>query len=126
MKRMKQLWILAAMGLCGAICIGMSVSSNQSPVDETVIVTIHGNVKTVDFNGHRQSSVGYTVESSSKRYTADDFVCYAIDSVSATKAGVYAMGITSDDFCNVNPKFKNVEFVVVDGYLAINDAPATK
>ena len=112
------------MGLCGAICIGMSVTSNQSPIDEAVIVTIHGNVKNVDYNGRRQSAVGYTVESSSKRYTADDFVCYAIDSVSATKAGVYAMGISSDDFCNVNPKFKNVEFVVVDGYLAINDTPA--
>ena len=126
MKRMKQLWILAVMSLCGAICIGMSVSSSQNPIDETVIVTIHGNVKSVDYNGRRQSAVGYTVESSSKLYTADDFVSYAIDSVSATKAGVYAMGICSDDFCNVNPKFKNVEFVVVDGYLTINDTQATE
>lgn len=121
MKRVKQISILAAMCLGGAICVGMSMASNQDPIDEPVVVTIHGNVKTVDFNGHRQSAVGYTVESSSKRYTADDFVCYAIDSVSATKAGVYTMGITSDDFCNVNPKFTNVEFVVVDGYLAINE-----
>lgn len=126
MKRIKQISILAAMSLCGAICIGMSVSSNQNPIDETVIVTIHGNVKSVDYNGRRQSAVGYTVESSSKLYTADDFVSYAIDSVSGTKAGVYAMGISSDDFCNVNPQFKNVEFVVVDGYLTINDTQATK
>ena len=31
------------------------------------------------------------------------------------------MGISSDDFFNVNPNFKDVEFVVVDGSLSISD-----
>lgn len=89
--------------------------------ESKVVVTIKGNIKNVSYNGHLQSSIGYTVESSSANYTTDDFVCYATDSVSATKAGVYAMGISSDDFCNVNPNFKEVEFVVVDGCLSITD-----
>lgn len=89
--------------------------------ESKVVVTIKGNIKNVSYNGHLQSSIGYTVESSSANYTTDDFVCYATDSVSATKAGVYAMGISSDDFCNVNPNFKDVEFVVVDGCLSITD-----
>ena len=89
--------------------------------ESKVVVTIKGNIKNVSYNGHLQSSIGYTVESSSSNYTTDDFVCYATDSVSATKAGVYAMGISSDDFCNVNPNFKDVEFVVVDGCLSISD-----
>ena len=89
--------------------------------ESKVVVTIKGNIKNVSYNGQMQSSIGYTVESSSANYTPDDFVCYAIDSVSATKAGVYAMGISSDDFFNVNPNFKDVEFVVVDGSLSISD-----
>ena len=89
--------------------------------DSKVVVTIKGNIKNVSYNGKMQSAIGYTIESSSKLYTADDFVCYATDSVSATKAGVYAMGISSDDFSNVNPNFKDVEFVVVDGCLSISD-----
>lgn len=89
--------------------------------ESKVVVTIKGNIKNVSYNGQMQSSIGYTVESSSANYTTDDFVCYAIDSVSATKAGVYAMGISSDDFFNVNPNFKDVEFVVVDGSLSISD-----
>ena len=68
-----------------------------------------------------QSAIGYTIETNSENYTADDFVCYATDSVSATDAGTYNMGISSADFCNVNPNFKNVEFVVVDGSITISD-----
>ena len=101
-----------------------SATSLLKSSDNKVVVTIRGNVKNVTYNGHLQSSIGYTVETNSANYTTDDFVCYATDSVSATNAGTYAMGISSNDFCNVNPEFKDVVFVVVDGSLSISDEPS--
>lgn len=119
MKNKKLLGIVAiAAVMFTVITAATSILKND---ESKVIVTIKGNIKNVSYNGKMQSAIGYTVESSSARYTTDDFVCYATDSVSATKAGVYAMGISSDDFCNVNPEFKDVEFVVVDGCLSISD-----
>ena len=102
----------------------VSATSILKSSDNKVVVTIRGNVKNVTYNGHLQSSIGYTVETNSKDYTTEDFVCYATDSVSATNVGTYAMGISSRDFCNVNPEFKEVVFVVVDGSLSISDAPS--
>ena len=119
MKNKKLLGIVAiAAVMFTVITAATSILKND---ESKVIVTIKGNIQNVSYNGKMQSAIGYTVESSSARYTTDDFVCYATDSVSATKAGVYAMGISSDDFCNVNPEFKDVEFVVVDGCLSISD-----
>lgn len=89
--------------------------------DNTIVVTIKGNIKNVTFNGERQSSIGYTVETNSDLYTTEDFVCYATDSVSAVNVGTYPMRISSADFCNVNPNYKDVVFVVVDGCLSISD-----
>lgn len=102
-----------------SVLLLLTVVATTENYDSTVVVTIKGNTKSVEYNGKRHSVVGYTIESSSRHYTADDFVCYATDSVSAVKAGTYPMGISSNDFCNVNPKYKNVVFEVVDGSLSI-------
>lgn len=115
--------LAAAFTLTTFAIINPAASSNN---DEQVIVTIKGNVKTVDFNGEIQSSIGYTTEISSPDYTADSFLSFAIDSVSATNAGTYNMGISSSDFCNINPNFKNVIFVVYDGLLLISDKNTPK
>lgn len=115
--------LAAAFTLTTFAIINPAASSNN---DEQVIVTIKGNVKTVDFNGEIQSSIGYTTEISSPDYTADSFLSFAIDSVSATNAGTYSMGISSSDFCNINPNFKNVIFVVYDGLLLISDKNTPK
>ena len=119
---MKYKKLFSVMAIAAVMFTVITTATTVLKNDESkVVVTIKGNIKNVSYNGQMQSSIGYTVESSSANYTTDDFVCYAIDSVSATKAGVYAMGISSDDFFNVNPNFKDVEFVVVDGSLSISD-----
>jgi hypothetical protein len=119
---MKYKKLFSVVAIAAVMFTVISAATTVLKNDESkVVVTIKGNIKNVSYNGQMQSSIGYTVESSSANYTTDDFVCYAIDSVSATKAGVYAMGISSDDFFNVNPNFKDVEFVVVDGSLSISD-----
>ena len=120
MKLIRHLFLLTAMCSCGTISNNASTVSALNNCNNKVVVAIKGNVKTVDYNGELQSSIGYTVEINSKLYTTEDFVSYATDSVSAVNVGTYAMGISSADFCNVNPAFKNVEFVVVDGSLSIN------
>lgn len=120
-KEMKTRRILTivAVALASFAIIKPAVSSNY---DEQVVVTIKGNIKTVEYNGELQSSIGYTTEISSPLYSAENIVSFAIDSVSATNAGTYSMGISSSDFSNCNPKFKNVVFVVYDGQLCINDS----
>lgn len=102
-----------------AVLTIITAAASSEDYNSTVVVTIKGNTKNVEYNGERHSVIGYTIETSSRHYSADDFVCYAIDSVSAVKAGTYHMGISSNDFCNVNPKYKNVVFEVIDGSLSI-------
>lgn len=102
-----------------AVLSVITAAAMSEDYNQTVVVTIKGNNVNFEYNGQRHSAVGYTVETNSRYYSADDFVCYAIDSVSAVKAGTYNMGISSNDFCNVNPKYKNVVFEVIDGSLTI-------
>lgn len=119
--KMKVLAIVA-MALVATTIVNPNAKAGSN---DNIIVTIKGNVKTVDFNGELQSSIGHTVEISNPIYTEDDFVWYSTDSISATNAGIYPMGMSSSEFCNVNPNFKNVIFVVIDGSLCINDSQPT-
>ncbi len=122
MRKKRILHIVAiALVMGGVITAASSMLKNN---DNTIVVTIKGNIKNVTFNGQRQSAIGYTVETNSDLYTTDDFVCYATDSVSAVNAGTYPMRISSNDFCNVNPNYKDVVFVVEDGCLQISDDSA--
>ncbi len=122
MRKKRILHIVAiALVMGGVITAASSMLKNN---DNTIVVTIKGNIKNVTFNGQRQSSIGYTFKASSDSYTADDFVCYATDSVSAVNTGTYPMRISSNDFCNVNPNYKDVVFVVEDGCLQISDDSA--
>lgn len=117
--KIKQISKKAVLVVAAAALVSSALYAFMSD-NSKVRVVIKGNAKNVNYNGSMQSSIGYTVEISSPEYTIEDFVCYAIDSVSATNVGTYSMGISSNDFYNINPKFSDVEFVVEDGYLCIN------
>ncbi len=119
MKTSKKITVMAMAMIAVATIKPIAFANNVN--EDKVVVTIKGNVKEVSYNGQMQSVVGHSVEISNPNYTTEDFVCYAIDSVSADVAGTYTMGISSADFCNVNPNFSDVIFVVVDGYLSIKD-----
>lgn len=121
--KMKVLAIVA-MALVATTIVNPNAKAGSN--DEQIVVTIKGNVKTVEYNGEIQSLVGYTTEISSPLYSADNIVSFAKDSVSATNAGTYSMGLSSSDFFNCNVKFKNVVFVVYDGLLSISDENAPK
>ncbi len=117
---------IVTMALAATTIVKQTAKATADQNDEQIVVTIRGNVTTVEYNGELQTSIGYTTEISSPLYSADNFLSFAIDSVSATNAGTYSMGISSTDFCNISPKFKNVVFVVYDGLLTISDDNTTK
>ena len=95
-----------------------------NPID-TVTVTITGNKSEVTYNGAEQSVSGYTVSIDNERYKESDFSFSGSKSVAATDVGVYAMGLSSDQFTNNNKNFSNVVFVVTDGSLKITPKAVT-
>ena len=86
----------------------------------TAVVKVKGRSAEVPYNGKEQSVEGYEfVFVDHDLYTAAD-VKFSGDAVAkGTDAGIYSMGLSADEFSNVNPNFTNVEFVVEDGWLEI-------
>ncbi|WP_026664725.1 InlB B-repeat-containing protein [Butyrivibrio sp. FC2001] len=117
-----------------------------NPSDELIVVTITGNNDSVYYNGKDQSVKGYTVDSITKdgeaftKITADDIALVTEDTDVATGKDVkrnattkaiesYMMNLhgtpgEADTFeCSfkcTNSGYKNVTFVVHDGYITIN------
>ena len=59
MRKKRILHIVAiALVMGGVITAASSMLKNN---DNTIVVTIKGNIKNVTFNGQRQSAIGYTV-----------------------------------------------------------------
>ena len=84
----------------------------------TVTITEHGGSFTYD--GDEHTVKGYDVSSSNVLYATSDFTFSGNASVSGTNAGTYEMQLKASDFTNTSENFTNVEFVIVDGTLAIN------
>ena len=93
------------------------------PIDTTVTIT--GHKATFMFDGKKHAAEGYDVEIESPLYKASDFTFSGTAKVEEINAGVYAMGLSSDQFANTNPNFKTVTFVVTDGELTITKRPVT-
>ena len=91
----------------------------------TVIVNITGDADTVDYDAQVHSVTGYTVEivDPNNTYTQNDFLFNGQASVSQSNAGVYPMGLASNQFVNTNTNV-NVVFHVTDGKLIINKVNA--
>ena len=103
--------------------------TNQ-PVDPgiytKIIVKITGNSASEVYDGTEKSVEGYTVEISDPRYTEKDFKFTGTAEAKGTFVGEYPMGLEADQFVNINRRFKNVEFIIVeDGVLTITARPIT-
>mgnify|MGYP000301336890 CR=1 FL=1 len=101
-----------------------------------VIVTIKGKTDSKGYTGNPQKVEGFEVESikddkgnSISGYSENDVALAEGKSAVATgtDAGTYNMGLTAESFVNTNTNFKNVTFVVTDGWLKIdqNEAKVT-
>ena len=88
---------------------------------EGVTVTITGKTLTDVYDGQEKTVEGYTVAiEPSGLYTEADFDFTGEAKASGTDAATYMMELTEDQFANKNENFKDVTFVVEDGYLQID------
>ena len=90
-----------------------------NPIPATVTIT--GHKKTVNYNGKSQSVQGYNATVDTELYDVKkDFVFSGNKSVSRTDAGTTNLGLSAEQFENINSNFRDVTFVVNDGYIKVN------
>ena len=95
-----------------------------APVSDKVTVSIKENSASEKYDGTEKSVNGYEVSIDNDLYTEDDFSFGGVAEAKGTEAGRYDMMVEASDFTNNNDNFSNVEFVVEDGALTIEAAPA--
>ena len=97
-------------------------------------VTITGKTDTSEYDGEAHSVTGYDAVASSDLYDVATSIQFSGNAtVSQTNVGTSYMGLTAEQFKNINSNFNNVLFVVTDGYQTvvstdaiITTAPKTK
>ncbi len=96
-----------------------------APTPDKITVTITGNTDSKVYDGTEQNVNGYTWVSSDPSYTENDFEFTGKADANGTYVGSYDMGITADQFKNINSRY-TVEFIVeTDGELKITPKPLT-
>ena len=93
------------------------------PINVTVTVT--GHTAKADFNGEAHSVSGYDVSFSNDLYTEADFTFSGNDTAETTHVGTTYMGLSPNQFENLNPNFATVTFDVTDGYVTIDPIDTT-
>ena len=88
-------------------------------IKDQIIVTIVGRNVVKEYNGSNQTITGYTVQINNPEYTTSDFTFTGSASATGKNVGTYNMGLTASQFTNTNSKYRNVTFVVTDGYVRI-------
>ncbi len=85
-------------------------------------VRISGTVSRLTFDGQPHSISGFTAEADRPEYDVTQDFVFKRDvepSAERTDAGISYLGLTKEDFINVNPAFGNVFFDLTDGYVEI-------
>ena len=101
-----------------------SATVKINPIDVTVTIT--GRVNTAEYDGNIHSVNGYDVVASSTLYDVENSVEFSGNAfASQTNVGTSNMGLTTEQFKNINSNFNNVVFVVTDGYQTINPIDAS-
>ena len=94
------------------------------PISDKVTVTVTENSGKYTYDGTARSVTGYkSIVSDNSLYNVTSSVTETSTAdwtASGTDAGEYPLGISADDFQNVNTNFSEVKFVIVDGKLEIS------
>ena len=91
-----------------------------------VTVTITGANNTTDYDGNAHTVSGYTATANTDLYNVDnDFTFDGEATATRTDAGTTNMGLTPEQFTNINTNFGTVTFKIVDGYQTINPIDIT-
>ena len=99
------------------LCSGTSLGA--------VVVTITGRNSTIQYDGVSHSISNYTYSINNPEYTVNDFTFTGTATASGTNVGTYSMGLTASQFTNTNPRFRDVTFLVTDGFVKITGKPVT-
>ena len=102
-----------------------NITSGKKWIYDQVAATITGHTSTGTYNGSAQSVSGYDVSINYPGYTTSDFTFSGTASASRTSAGTTNMGLAASQFTNTNPMYRNVVFVITDGYIKINRKAVT-
>ena len=103
-----------------------NITSGKKWIYDNITVTIKGNTSTSTYDGAAHSASGYTVTvTGSSTYSTSDVSFSGSASASRTAAGTSNMGLAASQFANTNPMYRNVSFVVTDGYVKINQKAVT-
>ena len=94
-------------------------NNDKSKISLDVTVTITGKTSTVPYDGKRHTISGYDVEIDNPLYHKEFFEFAGTAAARRTDIGITHMGLTEDQFININGKFPNVRFIVTDGYQEI-------
>ena len=111
--------------------VDFPIPAVKAQITDEIVVTIKGNTDTAKYDGTSHSVTGYKVESITRNgvsyagYTEKDFAFTGTASAEGTNADSYPMGLTANDFANINNRFANVTFVVEDGGLEITKRALT-
>ena len=93
-----------------------------------VKVTITGATQAKTYDGTAATATGYTATSDNDLYDAassSNVRFSGTAEASRTNAGTTVMGLSSDDFSNINENFDKVTFEVTDGYVTVNKREMT-
>ena len=96
--------------------------------DEEIIITITGKKGSFMYDGIEKTVKGYTASiNKPSLYNENDFEFSGEAKVTATNVGAeeYSMGLSADNFKNINDNFANVTFDVTDGSLTITKRDVT-
>ena len=102
-----------------------NVNISGGRITSGVIVTITGRSQSVVYDGQAHSLTGYNVSISDPSYTVNDFSFSGTASASGTNVGTYSMGLSASQFTNTNTRYRDVTFVVTDGYVKVTGKPVT-
>lgn len=93
-----------------------------SSLDE-VVVRITGNRGSAYYNGQEHGVSGYEVSINNPLYSEASIGFSGRAEAKRIRVGTSYMGLSADDFTNLNPKFSDVVFVVTDGFQEILPLP---
>ena len=94
------------------------------PIDVTVTITGHND--TVDYDGMWHSVSGYDAVPGNDLYDVlNDFTFSGEASVRQANAGTSYMGLSEEQFENINTNFATVTFEITDGYITVEPIDVT-
>ena len=96
-----------------------------TPITNQVTVTITGHKDSTTYDGKEHTVSGYDVKTSNNLYTEANFTFGGTAEANRTDAGQTNMGLAAEQFTNTSANFKNVEFVVTDGYSKVEKRNVT-